>query len=120
MTVDLGVWILLGLALVALIYLYHRLEQAHEKLLEVHEARVEDVRDLAGAGPRWEPPEVEKIESPEERGRRAVRDIDKGIVLDTLRKKAQEEGRNVSDSVLEKDAEKIVKRLSLGPKAPNV
>lgn len=102
-------------------FLWWRLEAERTRVLELQDQRVADAMTMATIGqPEPPEPQVDKVPSPEEAGQEAVRDLELDTIMKVLRRRARDEGKEVSDSRLRKDAQRIQKRLGMGPRAPNV
>lgn len=91
-----------------------------EQLHELQEKRVKDVQFYAERPGADRTAEVEDVGTPDSRAQEAVRELDVEVAFDFLQRKAQEEGRQVSESKLREDAEKLVRRWGMGPQSPNV
>lgn len=102
-------------------FLWWRLEAERKRNLELQDQRVKDALHAYGRPAEgYQEPEIDKVDSPEEAGQKAVRELEKDMVVDGLRRLAEEEGRDVSDSRLEEDARKMLAHFGTGPRSPNV
>lgn len=107
-----------------LLVLWLKAEAANARLIdrlrELQEKRVKDVQYYADRPGSEREAEVEDVGTPESRAQEAVRELDKEVAFDFLKRKAQEEGKQVSEAKLQEDAEKLARRWGVGAKPPNV
>lgn len=111
-------WAVAFLLLLEVLYLRWKLERARGELRELQEVRVADVKWAAGLERRSA--EVDHVPPPEQAAAERLQELDESIaeartgealseekIMDVLRERAREEGRNVSDSILREDARRI-------------
>lgn len=118
------VMVALTMAAAGATLLWVKAEVANSRLLdriqELQEKRVKDVQFYADRPGSGREADVEDIGTPDSRAQEAVKELDEQVAFDFLKRKAQEEGRTVSEKTLREDAKKMVREWGIGPRSPNI
>lgn len=109
--VTLGVWAVGVTVLYVKAELQNR--ELFEKIHELQEKRVEDVQFYADQPGGPPPAEVEDVGTPDTRAQEAVEELNERVAFQFLKRKAEAEGRTVSEKRLREDARKMVKRFGI-------
>ena len=109
--IALGMWAVGATILYVKAELQNR--ELFEKIHELQEKRVEDVQFYSETRGRPPEAEVEDIGTPDSRAQEAVKELNEKVAFDYLKRKAQEEGRTVSEKKLREDARKMVQRFGI-------